>query len=210
MTATALSGTPADAAKASANPGQSVKLNGSGLTTATDVLLRYTDYNGSAAMVRLSPTAAAADGTSATLVIPDYANGAFALQLFGSATQPLLQIVPVLASYDENGTMYLYGAGFVEGATRYDFRERRQRHGGQRRGGRELLLRQRPGRVHLQRRGHAERRRAAALRAGQGDGHHRRRHLGGTGAQRAAPGSDTRPPARSATWRSTPAAARCG
>ena len=61
--ATALSGTPADAGQASANPGQAVTLGGSGLTTASDFLLRYVDYNGDPAMVRLNPSAAAADGT---------------------------------------------------------------------------------------------------------------------------------------------------
>jgi hypothetical protein len=121
ITATALSGTPADASKASANPGQAITLNGSGLATTTDVLLRYTDYNGSPVTVKLSPSAAAADGTSATLIVPQEANGAFGLQVFGSASQPLLQIVPVLKRYDENGAnLSLIGSGFVEGATRYD------------------------------------------------------------------------------------------
>ena len=94
----ALSGTPADAAQASANAGQAVALTGSGLSTGTDVLLRWIDVNGNAQMTRLSPTSAALDGSSATLVIPAYANGAFTLQVFGSASQPLLQIVPKLTS----------------------------------------------------------------------------------------------------------------
>ena len=41
LSGTALSGTPADAGQASANPGQVVTLTGTGLTTGTDVLLRY-------------------------------------------------------------------------------------------------------------------------------------------------------------------------
>jgi hypothetical protein len=75
-------------------------------------------------MVRLNPSAAAAEASSATLIVPTYANGAFSLQLFGAAAQPLLQIVPVLRGYDEYGsddTLYLFGAGFVEGASTYGF-----------------------------------------------------------------------------------------
>ena len=65
ITATALSGTPADADEASAIPGQAITLNGTGLSTATDVLLRYIDIDGSAQDGRSSapstrrPTAAA-------------------------------------------------------------------------------------------------------------------------------------------------------
>jgi hypothetical protein len=122
IAATALSGTPADATQASANPGQAITLQGTGLSTATDVLLRWTDVNGNAQMVRLSPTSAAANGSSATLLIPEYANGVASLQVFGSASQPLLQIVPKLTGFDvQNGGLYLYGSGFVEGASRYNF-----------------------------------------------------------------------------------------
>ena len=120
VTAVALSGTPADAAKASANPGQAITLTGSALSTATDVLMAYTDYNGSRVMVKVNPSTAAADGTSATLVLPEDVNGVLTLQVFGSSSQPQLQIVPVLKSWDYNGQLVLLGAGFAEGATRYD------------------------------------------------------------------------------------------
>ncbi len=116
ITATALSGTPADANEASAIPGQAITLNGTGLSTATDVLLRYVDIDGSAADGAAQPHRRGgrrhqrhADRARAT------ANGAFELQVLGSASQPLLQIVPVLKSFDENGSLNLYGAGFVEG-----------------------------------------------------------------------------------------------
>jgi hypothetical protein len=122
IVAVALSGTPADGTQASANAGQAVTLNGTGLSTATDVLLRYVDISATLQMVRLSPIAAAADGTSATLVIPAYANGAFTLQIFGSASQPLLQIVPTLSGFDvSGGLLRLYGSGLVEAAGRYAF-----------------------------------------------------------------------------------------
>ena len=121
ITGVALSGTPADATKASANAGQAITLNGTGLTAASDILMRWTDTNGTLQMVRLSPSAASADGTSATLLVPPYANGAFTLQLFGATTQPLLQIVPTLTSIDIQDRTVLFGSGFVEGAGTYSF-----------------------------------------------------------------------------------------
>ena len=122
ITSVAFSGTPADGSQASANAGQAVTLTGTGLSTATDVLLRWSDVNGTAQMTRLSPDAAAANGTSATLTVPLYANGAFTLQVFGSAMQPLLQIVPTLTSYDQQGSgVTLFGSGYVEGASSYAF-----------------------------------------------------------------------------------------
>jgi hypothetical protein len=124
ITGVALSGTPADATKASANPGQAVTLQGSGLSTSSDILLRYVDSSGTLRMVDLNPTAAAADGTSATLVVPTNANGAFALQMLGSSSaQPILQVVPTLTSYDVSGTtLTLNGSGLEEGNnTLYQF-----------------------------------------------------------------------------------------
>jgi hypothetical protein len=121
ITATALSGTPANAGLASANAGQAVTLNGSGLALTSDILMRWTDINGSAQMVKLSPSAVSADGTSATLIVPQYANGVFALQLFGSTSQPLLQIVPTITAVDVQDRTVLFGSGFVEGAGSYSF-----------------------------------------------------------------------------------------
>jgi hypothetical protein len=120
ITSVATSGTPANAGQASANAGQTIVLNGSGLATTTDVLIRYTDYQGDPAMVRVSPTSAAADGTSATLVLPGNVNGAFGLQVFGSSSQPLLQIVPTLYAASETGTLSLAGSGFVEGGISFN------------------------------------------------------------------------------------------
>jgi hypothetical protein len=118
----ALSGTPADAGQASANPGQAITLLGSGFTTSSDVLLRYTDSGGIRHRVQVSPTAAAADGSSASLIVPVDANGAFTLQAFGSASQPLLQIVPVLKSFTVDYYAFrLQGSGFVEGNSVYRF-----------------------------------------------------------------------------------------
>ena len=120
ITAVAATGTPADAGQASANPGQTVTLVGTKLLTTSDILLRYTNSTGGPAMVLLHPATATADGTGATLVIPTYANGAVRLQMLGSSSQPLLQIVPVLTSYDVSGsTLTLKGAGFVEAGSTY-------------------------------------------------------------------------------------------
>ena len=121
ITGVAFSGTPADAGQASANAGQAITLVGAGLSTTTDVLLRFRDINGTVQMVRLSPTAAADDGSSATLVVPAYANGAFSLQILGSASQPLLQIVPTLTSFDQREDVLLYGSGLVENGSVYSF-----------------------------------------------------------------------------------------
>ncbi|WP_404710694.1 Ig-like domain-containing protein [Sphingomonas sp. MMS24-J13] len=120
ITGVALSGTPADGAKASANPGQAVTLTGTGLTTSTPVVLSYLDSQGVQIWTTLFPSAAKADGTSATLTIPGFANGAFGLQVFGSSALPVLQIVPVISSVNSSGnTLSLNGGGFVEGATTY-------------------------------------------------------------------------------------------
>ena len=120
VTGVALSGTPANASIASANPGQAVTLTGTGLSTSTGVIFRYTDSSGTAQTVLLKPTAASGDGTSATLVVPAYADGVTTLSVLGSSTQPELQIVPVLNSYNvSGGTLQLIGAGFVEGAATY-------------------------------------------------------------------------------------------
>ena len=129
IASTAFSGTPADPTKASANPGQAITLLGSGLSTDTDVLVRYVDAIGKVQVLDLKPTTAAADGTRATLVLPNYAygyqtvNGAFELWTLGSSSQPLLQIVPVLTSWslDLYGVTALKGFGLAEGATTFTF-----------------------------------------------------------------------------------------
>ncbi|HEY0806863.1 MAG TPA: hypothetical protein VGD84_17455, partial [Pseudonocardiaceae bacterium] len=120
ITGTALSGTPANAALASANPGQAVSLTGSGLTTATGVILSYTDSGGTPQYVVLNPTTVSADGTTASLVIPAYANGIARLSVFGAANPLALQIVPTLTGFAiSGGTLQLFGGGFVEAASTY-------------------------------------------------------------------------------------------
>ncbi len=123
ITGTALSGTPADGGMASANPGQSITLTGSKLSVATDVLFSFTESgSGTVQHVLLNPVSAAADGTSASLVIPRQANGIATLRILGSNTQHTLQVVPLLSGYSvSGGNLYVTGAGFVEGATTFGF-----------------------------------------------------------------------------------------
>ncbi|MEY2842731.1 MAG: hypothetical protein RI920_768, partial [Pseudomonadota bacterium] len=121
ITAVALSGTPADAAVASANAGQSITLNGVGLSLNSDILLSWRNISGDVQTVKLSPSAVSADGRSATLIVPQYANGVYGLQLFGSASQPKLQIVPTVSSVDIQDRTVVFGSGFVEGQSSYSF-----------------------------------------------------------------------------------------
>ena len=119
----ALSGTPATAGVASANPGQAVVLTGSGLSTSTGVIMSYTDSGGNLRYVLLNPSSTAADGSSATLIVPGYANGVTTLSVLGSSATQTLQIVPTLTSYNLYSTnaIQLIGSGFVEGAGSYQF-----------------------------------------------------------------------------------------
>ena len=120
VNSTALSGTPANAAIASANPGQAVTLTGTGLTIGTPVLLRYTDNAGVVRTTSVTLLSAASSGTTATLVVPTNANGVTKLQIFGSSTQPTLQIVPLLTASTASGSAVTFtGGGFVEGAATY-------------------------------------------------------------------------------------------
>ena len=66
----------------------------------------------------LSPSAATADGTSATFIVPNYANGVATLSVLGSSTVLTLQIVPTLTSYSIDGTntLRLFGTGLQEGS----------------------------------------------------------------------------------------------
>jgi large repetitive protein len=54
-------------------------------------------------------------------VVPEYANGAHSLRLFGSASTPMLQVVPTLTAYDVNDRVILYGSGLIEGNGSYQF-----------------------------------------------------------------------------------------
>ena len=133
---------------------------------------QYLDGNGNPRLVLLNPNSVNADGTQASLTLPSYLNGAFALRVLGAAAEPVLQIVPLLAAVTPNNQndLTLRGEGFVEGRHHLHLPRRRglrHQHGDQpdRRG---LLLQPR------QRRRPAHR--SAHLRHRLADGHHRWRH----------------------------------
>jgi hypothetical protein len=117
----AFSGTPANAAQASANAGQAVNLIGQGLSLTSAALIRWVDVNGLTKYAVMNPVSVSADGSRATVLVPAFANGAFGVGLLGSASQPLLQIVPTLASATESSQLALQGSGFVEGNSTYSF-----------------------------------------------------------------------------------------
>ena len=117
---TATSGTPADPAVASANPGDTLTLSGTNLSTDTWVIFQTVDNGGT---VAVHPNSVAADGTSATVTVPlDAATGD--VRILGSAAAYRLQIVPVVTDvrveYVDNDArtvqVVLSGLGFVDNA----------------------------------------------------------------------------------------------
>ncbi|HSV15380.1 MAG TPA: hypothetical protein VLI90_14060, partial [Tepidisphaeraceae bacterium] len=114
----ALSGTPTNAALPSANPGQAITLTGAGLSTSTGIIGTYTGSDGIVRSVLLRATTASADGTIATLIVPNYFNGVTTLSVLGSSASQTLQIVPTLTSYNVNSvnSLNLYGTGLQEGS----------------------------------------------------------------------------------------------
>jgi len=123
VSAVALSGTPANAGQASANPGQVVTLTGTRLAADTDVLFSYTASDGTSQRVIVNPVSVNAAGTSATILVPEQANGIARLQILGTAAVRTLQIVPTISGLNPstNGTIQIYGAGFTEGASSVQF-----------------------------------------------------------------------------------------
>ena len=128
LTSVAASGTPANPALASANPGQVVTLTGSGLSLATDLVGRWRNYHNAQVESRLlNPNFVDATGTQITVAIPQHFNGAFELTVLGSAFRPTLQIVPVVDSLTVTGqgAAQVRGRGFVEAnSSQYTFGRR--------------------------------------------------------------------------------------
>src|SRR5262249_36011480 len=118
IVSTAASGTPSNAALPSANPGQAITLTGAGLSTSTGVIMTYTGSDGVVRTIFVTPSLAAADGTSATLIVPPYFNGVTTLSVLGSSATQTLQIVPTLTGYSINSTnsLRLFGTGLQEGS----------------------------------------------------------------------------------------------
>ena len=110
------SGTPADAAIASANPGQTVTLAGGKFDTNSYVQATYLSGGGNKAVRTLYPQAFAPDGSSANYQIPVDLGGIVTLSLAGAANDVPVQVVPfvtqVTGSPSRNIT--ISGRGFVD------------------------------------------------------------------------------------------------
>jgi hypothetical protein len=127
ITATAASGTPADAGQASANPGQTVLLNGTGLDLSTDVVFLVSDPSGNVSQRTVRPVAVDDTGTQITVLVPTEAvTGPVSVVGDTLASQVLLQVVPVVSGVDltsvdvNNAFLTISGLGLIEGnGTRY-------------------------------------------------------------------------------------------
>ena len=101
ITATATAGTAANGGVASANPGQTITINGSGCDSSTDVVFRQLDYNGNPSEIIVHPVTVSGNGSSAQVVVPIMTiTGTVRVIGDTSATEALLQIVPIVQSVD--------------------------------------------------------------------------------------------------------------
>ncbi|NBX30448.1 hypothetical protein EBR04_08425, partial [bacterium] len=129
ITGSAAIGTPTDAALPSANPGGTITLHGTNLTTSTRVLLQVgSSYYSSSSpgLLWATPKAVNEAGTEAIVDVPwDAVTGD--VRVLGSADSFPLQIVPVITSvrteseWGGTATIVLDGFGFVENGTEYAF-----------------------------------------------------------------------------------------
>lgn len=123
ITATATSGTPANAATASANPGQTITRAGEKFDAGMDVVFETIPSYGTASRRVVRPASVAVDGTSATVVVPlDALTGRVRIIGDKTASEIALQIVPRLTaatvtSISSNGIIMdvrLEGSGFID------------------------------------------------------------------------------------------------
>ena len=124
LTSVALSGTPADATLPSANPGQAITIVGSHFTSTTDVIFTAVDDGGNFYEYDQRPFYVSADGSTISLTVPNQATtGPVGIVGDQNNYTPTLQIVPVVTglSVNSDGTSYIYGSGFVEGASTYTY-----------------------------------------------------------------------------------------
>ena len=115
---TATSGTAADGSQASANPEQTITLDGTSFDKNTTVVFQAIDINGTRYEHAVKPKTVASDGTQLTLVVPDDAlTGPVSVVGDRLNTASLLQIVPVVTSAFMSGVgqAQIVGLGFIEG-----------------------------------------------------------------------------------------------
>ena len=114
----ALSGTPANAAIASANAGQTIRLVGDGITLSTEIIFPTLDVNGVLSNRVVKPDLASVDGTLGEVRVPnDAVTGN--LQVVGAAGTFALQVVPTLTLAEVSTSapqLRLLGGGFTEGS----------------------------------------------------------------------------------------------
>jgi hypothetical protein len=118
IASTATIGTPANAAQASANPGQTITLQGSGFGTKTALVFLVVDSSGNIGERILNPVTVTADGTGLTVVVPnDAITGVLGVIGDTNNAQALLQVVPIVTSVRVTGidAVQLKGKGFVKG-----------------------------------------------------------------------------------------------
>src|SRR6185312_13356889 len=99
ITATAGSGAPAIAGVASANIGDTITLNGSGLVNGDQIVFTGLENGGNLYSIVVNPTTVAADGASLTVVVPNEATTG-TVRLVRDDGGVLLQIVPTLGRLD--------------------------------------------------------------------------------------------------------------
>jgi membrane-associated phospholipid phosphatase len=128
LQAVAANGLAADPTKPSANPGQSVSLQGAGLSMATEVVFQVVDAQGVQTELVVHPTSVSANGTQAQVTVPLGAvSGAVFVLGDGNGQRLMLQVVPVLVSAQVqsisadglSATVLLKGLGFIEADAEY-------------------------------------------------------------------------------------------
>jgi archaellum component FlaG (FlaF/FlaG flagellin family) len=115
---TAIQGVPRNPDLPSANPGQSVTLEGEGLSTSTKILVASRNSQGVLNWSIRQPATVTANGSTAQVNIPLSFNGSNSWIILGSAFAPKLQIVPRLLNAQVDGVNLLRidGYGFEEGS----------------------------------------------------------------------------------------------
>ena len=131
IAASATSGVPANPLLPSANPGQTIVVNGSRLKVAKNgssydasyLLIPTIDAAGVRKELSVAPTTASPDGTSMTIVVPNNAvTGPVGIMGDPQGTSFILQIVPVVtAILPSTTTVQVNGKGLIEGGTLYRF-----------------------------------------------------------------------------------------
>ncbi|MDH3308235.1 MAG: Ig-like domain-containing protein, partial [Acidimicrobiia bacterium] len=110
-------GTPANAAEASANVGQQVTFEGTGYDATTEMVLEAIDSNGTPFIITVVQDSVAVDGSTVTFTVPERARAGPASIINGGAGR-LLQIVPRVTAITNGGPgrpVVLQGSGFIEG-----------------------------------------------------------------------------------------------